>query len=62
MVKESNISPISEKTILTQSIEQRNQKHPKTVPTSKKINPTHLTQYITQGLLQELIYLIKEPE
>ena len=31
----------------------------KTVPTSKKINPTHLTQYIKQGLLQELIYLIK---
>ena len=32
------------------------------VPTSKKINLSHLTQYINQGLPQELIYLIKVTE
>ena len=48
-----------QKIILTQLKKQKNHKHPKKqfIPPKKK--PTHLIQWINQGLLQELIYLIK---
>ena len=47
----------------TKSTKQRNHKHPKKQSTLPKIiKPTHLTRQINQGLLQEIIYLIKVPE
>ena len=60
VVKEAITYPISETKIFTQLKKQRNHKHPKkkSIP-PKTIKLKHLTQQINQGLLQELIYLIK---
>ena len=63
MVKEYNTCPISTRNkIDTVGNTEISQTYKETVDTPKDNELTHLTQYINQGLLQELICLIKVPK
>ena len=60
MVEEAINSPILlEKNIDTVNKLEKSQTSKIIVPTPPSQNPTHLTQWINQGLLKEVIYLIK---
>ena len=62
MVKEYNTCPISTRNkIDTVGNIEISQTYKETVDTPKDNELTHLTQYINQGLLQEIIYLVKFP-
>ena len=59
VVEEANTSTISKKNIGTVDKTDKSQTSRKYSLLIKKINATHLTQWINQGLVKEIIYLIK---